>query len=172
MTDKIPNNLFIPIPQEVYDSPEKLCAMIVDVNERLSNYGAIEKALKDLSDRLKNIALDQLSATGQKHFAFDFGTFAKSTKTNISFPTAENGGREKAIEWLKELVDRGVISFDEVLYVQQARVSNETVLAIEQAVTDYNEKHKYDPSFQPLPESPFNKYEQVTLTSPRKRKTA
>ena len=55
--------------------------------------------------------------------------------------------------------------------VQQARVVSDTVLSLEETVQRYNtEQAMVNPNFVPLPESPFNKYEQVTLSTPRKRK--
>ena len=71
--------------------------------------------------------LDRLEATGQKHFAFDFGTFSRSTSTKMSFPTAEKGGKEAAVEWLTLCLEKGVITPAQVSDVQQARLVTEPV---------------------------------------------
>lgn len=160
----------IPIPKEIYQDDRACADFILVLNEKLAKVASIEKALKEAKDIASNVLLERLELTGQKHFAFDFGTFAKTTKTYVSFPTAENGGKDTAAEWLHECVSRGIIDFTDVINIQQARLSTEPILALEQMVNEYNEKHKFDTGFNPIPQSPFNRYTKNTLTTPRKRK--
>ena len=161
----------IGIPQNIYTDDKACGEFIIEINERLSKLAEAEKALKEAKEVATNLMLTRLEATGLKHFAFDFGTFARRTKTQISFPTAEKGGKEKAVEWLSQVLERGLIDLEDLMNIQQARVVSDTVLALEEIVQRYNtEQAMVNPNFVPLPESPFNKYEQVTLSTPRKRK--
>ena len=115
--------------------------------------------------------LDRLEATGMKHFAFDgLGTFKKATSVKLSFPTAENSGKETAVKWLEMCLERGVITPAQLLDLQQARLVTEPVLAIEQAVEEYNQRQALNGSTDLLPPSPFNRFEQTTLSTPRTRK--
>ena len=161
----------IDIPQEIY-TDDKVCGeFLVSINERLGRISTIEKELKEAKEIASRVMLDRLEATGLKHFAFDFGTFAKTTKTQVAFPTAENGGKAAAVVWLEQVMDAGLIDLADILNVQQARVSADPVLAIEKLVEDYNAQHSLlNPEFVPIPPSPFNKHEQTTLSVPRKRK--
>lgn len=161
----------ITIPQEIYTDDKACGEFIIEINERLSRLAEAEKALKEAKETATNLMLNRLEATGLKHFAFDFGTFARRTKTQVSFPTAENGGKEKAVEWLSTLLEHNLVDIEDLMNVQQARVVADTVLALEEAVQRYNtEQSMVNPNFVPLPESPFHKHEQVTLSTPRKRK--
>lgn len=165
------SKLKITVPPEIHTDIKACGEFIVDINERIAQLQAVEKALKEAKETACNVMLDRLNATGQVHFAFDFGTFSQTKRTNVSFPTAEDGGRDKAAEWLQELLDRKVIDFKDVLNVQQSRVSVENVLAIEELAKEYNDNFSLiDPNFEPVPESPFNHFEQFTLSTPRKRK--
>ena len=159
------------IPKEIYESDKACGEFLVDCNEQLAKIAAAEKAIKEAKEVATKVMLERLELTGMKNFAFDFGTFSKTTRVHVSFPTAEDGGKDAATEWLQECFERSIIDLADVLNVQQARVSAEPVLAIEQAVKEYNEKHALmDPNFVPIKDSPFNHYEQTTLSTPRKRK--
>lgn len=161
----------IAIPKTIYTSDKACGEFILDINVQLAKLSAAEKALKEAKEVAVNVMLERLEVTGQKHFAFDFGTFAKSTKTQVSFPTADKGGKERASAWLQECLDRGVIEFSDLLNVQQARINADPVLAIEQAVQEYNESQALiDPNFVPISESPFNHFTQTTLSTPRKKR--
>lgn len=161
----LPDN--IELPQEVFHSNKACAAYIIELNERLATVRAVEKLLKDALESSKNILLERLDIEGMKHFAFDdLGTFSKSEKTYISFPTNENGGKSAAAKWLHACVDAGIMQFDELLQVQQSRISNDTVIGLEQAVAEYNEKNPNNP----IPASPFHRFEKTTLSTPTKRK--
>ena len=159
------------IPQEIYTSDKACGEFILNINERLSKLSEIEKELKAAKDVAVGVMLDRLEATGQKHFAFEnIGTFKKTTSVKLSFPTAENGGKEAAVKWLTECLARGVITPAQLLDLQQARLVTEPVLAIEQAVEEYNRQQTFNGSTDLLPKSPFNRFEQTTLSTPRTRK--
>lgn len=159
------------IPQEIYQSDKACGEFILSLNERLSKVAEIEKTLKEAKEVAVNVMLARLEATGQKHFAFEnLGTFKKTTSLKLSFPTAENGGKEAAVVWLTECLNRGVITPAQLLDLQQARLVTDPVLAIEQAVEEYNEQQAFNGSTDLLPPSPFNRYEQTTLSTPRSRK--
>ena len=159
------------IPQEIYKSYRACGEFILSINERLSKLADIEKSLKAAKDVAVGVMLDRLEATGQKHFAFEnLGTFKKSTSVKLSFPTAENGGKEAAVMWLTQCLERGVITPAQLLDLQQARLVTEPVLAIEQAVEEYNQQQTLNGSTDLLPPSPFNRFEQTTLSTPRTRK--
>lgn len=159
------------IPKEIYESDKACGEFIISINEQLTKLAEAEKLLKEAKETATNVMLQRLEATGLKNFAFDFGTFSKTTKVHVSFPTAEKGGKEAATKWLQECYERGIVEFDDLLNVQQSRVSAEPLLAIEQAVKEYNERLSLmDPNFEPIADSPFNHYEQTTLSTPRKRK--
>ena len=158
-------------PNDIYTSDKACGEFILSINERLSRLAAVEKELKELKELASNVMLDRLAATGQKHFAFEnLGTFTKSTSVKLAFPTAENGGKEAAVIWLTECLDRGVITPAQLLDLQQARLVTDPVLAIEQAVEDYNKQQSFNGSPDLLPASPFNRFEQTTLSTPRTRK--
>lgn len=163
----------VEVPKAIYQDDKACAEFIVDINERLAQLSTIEKALKEAKDVAVNVMLERLEITGQKHFAYDFGTFSKTIKTQLAFPSAEKGGKDAAVEWLDECVERGIIDTHDLMSVQQARVSAEPLLAIEALVAEYNETEalKNPDSFVPVPPSPFNRYEQVTLSTPRKRKS-
>lgn len=159
------------IPQEIYESDKACGEYIVAINERLGKLADIEKQLKECKDIATNLMLDRLSATGQKHFAFEgLGTFKKTTSVKMSFPTADNGGKEAAVQWLTLCLERGVITPAQLLDLQQARLVTEPVIAIEQAVADYNQQQTLNGSTDLIPQSPFNRFEQTTLSTPRTRK--
>lgn len=159
------------IPQAIYESDKACGEFILSVNERLSKLAELEKALKAAKEVAVGVMLDRLAATGQKHFAFEnLGTFKKVTSVKLSFPTAEKGGKEAAVSWLIQCLERGVISPAQLMDLQQARLVSDPVLAIEQAVEEYNLQQSLNGSTDLLPPSPFNRYEQVTLSTPRTRK--
>lgn len=163
--------LTIDIPPEIYTSDKACGEFIFELNQRLAKLSEIEKAVKEAKDIATQTMLDRLEATGQKHFAFEgLGTFKKSTSVKLSFPTAENGGKETAVKWLEQCLARGVITPAQLLDLQQARLVTEPVLAIEQAVADYNQQQILNGSTDLLPESPFNRFEQTTLSTPRTRR--
>lgn len=159
------------IPKEIYQSDKACGEFILSINERLSKLAEIEKELKAAKEVATGVMLDRLEATGQKHFAFEnLGTFKKMTSVKLSFPTAENGGKEAAVIWLTQCLERGVITPAQLLDLQQARLVTEPVLAIEQAVEEYNRQQIFNGSTDLLPPSPFNRFEQTTLSTPRTRK--
>lgn len=161
----------VPIPPEIYASDKGCGEFILAMNERISKATDILNALKKAKEVGTSVMLDRLEATGQKHFAFEnLGTFKKSTSVKISFPTAENGGKEAAAKWLEECLARGVIVPAQLLDLQQARLVTEPVLAIEEAVEEYNRNQTLNGSTDVLPPSPFNRFEQTTLSTPRTRK--
>lgn len=161
----------IEIPDEIYTSDIACGEFIFELNQRLSKISEIEKAVREAKETASSVMLDRLEATGMKHFAFEgLGTFKKSTSTKLSFPTAENGGKETAVKWLEECLERGVITPAQLLDLQQARLVTEPVLAIEQAVEEYNQQQTLNGSTDLLPPSPFNRFEQTTLSTPRTRK--
>lgn len=162
----------IRIPSEIYTSDKACGEFIFELNQRLSKLSEIEKAIKEAKDVAVDVMLTRLEATGQKHFAFEnLGTFKKTVSTKLSFPTAENGGKETAVKWLELCLSRGVITPAQLLDLQQARLVTEPVLAIEQAVEAYNLQQQLNGSTDLLPPSPFNRFEQVTLSTPRTRKS-
>lgn len=159
------------IPQEIYQSDKACGEFILSLNERLTKLAAIEKALKEAKEVAVGVMLDRLAATGQKHFAFEgLGTFKKTTSVKLAFPTAENGGKEAAVVWLTKCLEKGVITPAQLLDLQQARLVTEPVIAIEQAVEEYNQQQTLNGSTDLLPPSPFNRFEQTTLSTPRTRK--
>lgn len=159
------------IPSAIYTSDKECGEFILAINERLSKLAAIEKELKEMKEVAVGVMLDRLEATGQKHFAFEnLGTFKKTTSVKLSFPTAENGGKETAVKWLELCLAKGVITPAQLLDLQQARLVTEPVLAIEQAVEEYNQQQQLNGSTDLLPPSPFNRFEQTTLSTPRTRK--
>lgn len=161
----------IEIPKEIYENDKACGEFIFEINQRLSKVAEIEKELKEAKDVAVDVMLTRLEATGQKHFAFEnLGTFKKTTSTKLSFPTAENGGKETAVKWLEQCLERGVITPAQLLDLQQARLVTEPVLVIEQAVEAYNQQQQLNGSTDLLPPSPFNRFEQVTLSTPRTRK--
>lgn len=161
----------IEIPQEIYENDKACGEFIFELNQRLSKLAEIEKKLKAAKDVAVDVMLTRLEATGQKHFAFEnLGTFKKTTSVKLSFPTAENGGKETAVKWLELCLERGVITPAQLLDLQQARLVTEPVLAIEKAVEEYNFQQQAKGSTDLLPPSPFNHFEQVTLSTPRTRK--
>lgn len=162
---------YVEIPREIHESDKACAEYIFGLNQRLAKLAEIDKAIKDAKEIAVNVMLDRLEATGMKHFAFEgLGTFKKSTTTRLSFPTAENGGKETAVKWLEECLERGVITPAQLLDLQQARLVTEPVLAIEQAVEEYNQQQILNGSTDLLPPSPFNRFEQTTLSTPRTRK--
>lgn len=172
-TDQQPSEKrrLIEIPHEIYTSDKACGEFIFDINQRLARLAEVEKELKAVKEIACNTLLDRLEATGQKHFAFEgLGTFSKSTSTKLSFPTAENGGKETAVRWLEQCLERGVITPAQLLDLQQARLVTEPVLAIERAVEQYNQQQTLNGSTDLLPPSPFHRYEQTTLSTPRTRR--
>ena len=161
------------IPENIYTSDLACGEFIIALNERLAEIANEEKQLKAMKEEATNVMLTRLAATGQKHFAFDFGTFYKNSSIKYSFPTAEDGGKEKAVQWLCEAVKKGIISVEQLLDVQQSRLVAEPLLAIEKAVEEYNQQMRLNGNENQLMESsPFNHYEHISLVTPRKRRTA
>lgn len=159
------------LPAEVFASDKACGEFIVALNQRLSKLAELEKKLKAQKEEACNIMLTRLEATGQKHFAFEgLGTFSKRTSVHISFPTAENGGKEAAVKWLEEALARGIITPAMLLDLQQARIVNEPALAIEAAVEEYNQQQILNGSDDRMPSSPFNHYEKTILSAPRSPK--
>lgn len=163
-------SLELAIPQEIHTSDKACADFILSLNERLAKVSAIEKSLKEAKEYACDVMLQRLEATGQKHFAFDdLGTFAKKTSEMVSFPTAENGGKEAGVKWLIKCVELGVIPPEQLMDIQQARLVTDTLLAVEEAVKTYNDKQKLNGG-ETIPDSPFNHYIKQTLSTPRKRK--
>lgn len=153
------------IPDEVYESPLKLGEYIAAMRDRKDYANDMLKAIKRTLDEAEFAMIDLLAASGQTHFAFEeLGRFAKTSTSSISFPTAEDGGREAALRWLKGCMEVGLINFDELMSIQQARVSKEPVLALEEAVIAYNTANPKNA----LPESPFSKYTRTSLSFTKK----
>lgn len=162
---RLPSELTL--PSSVYDSNRGCADYIIEINERLATVREVEKLLKAAGEAAKAILLERLEIEGMKHFAFDdLGTFTRTEKVNISFPSNENGGRKAASDWLKLCIERGLMTFEEMLDVQQSRVSDPTVVSLEQAVEEFNEKNPSNP----IPPSPFSKYVTSKLSTPTKRK--
>lgn len=153
------------IPPEIYESDKACGEFIVTLNESLAYIAAMEKLFRAAKDVASNVMLERLEVTGQKHFAFDFGTFSPRVSDNVGFPKEEDGGKQKAFDWLKELVERDIIDFRTVLDVQQSRLVKDTVAAVEELAAKYNE----DNPDSPVPESPFNHFVETKLSSPQKR---
>lgn len=160
------------IPQEIYTSDKACGEYILALNERKSKLAELDKIITENLNTAKEIMLDRLEATGMKHMAFEnLGTFKKTTKTYVSFPTAENGGKEAAVEWLTLALERGVITPAQLLDLQQARIVSEPALAIEETVEEYNRQQAINGAVDKLmPPSPFNHFTQSTLSTPRTRK--
>lgn len=153
------------IPDEVYETPLKLGEYIAAMRDRKDYANDMLKAIKRTLDEAEFAMIDLLAASGQTHFAFEeLGRFAKTSTSSISFPTAEDGGREAALRWLKDCMEAGLIDFDELMSIQQARVSKEPVLELEQAVEAYNAANPDSA----LPESPFSKYTRTSLSFTKK----
>lgn len=159
------------LPEDVYKSDKACGEFIIACNEQLGQLAELEKKLREAKDAACDVMLTRLEATGQKHFAFDgLGTFSRRKSVHISFPSAEKGGKEAAVEWLTEALQRGIITPAMLLDLQQARVVNEPALAIEAAVEEYNMRQTLNGSTDLMPTSPFNHFEQVKLATPRSRK--
>lgn len=161
----------IPVPSDIYTSDRACGEFILSLNERLSKLEGIQKELKAAKEVAVGVMLDRLEATGQKHFAFEgLGTFKKTVSDKISFPKSEDGGKEAAVVWLTQCLERGVITPAQLLDLQQARVVSEPALAIEKAVEAYNQQQQLNGSSDLLPPSPFHHFRQTTLSTPRTRK--
>lgn len=153
------------IPPEIYQS-EKACGeFIITLNESLAYIGAMDKLFRAAKEVASQVMLERLEVTGQKHFAFDFGTFSPRVSDNVGFPTEAAGGKQKAFEWLKDLVERDIIDLRTVLDLQQSRLVKDTVSAVEELAAKYNE----DNPDNPVAESPFNHFVETKLSSPQKR---
>ena len=153
------------IPQEIYQS-EKACGeFIITLNESLAYISAMDKLFRAAKETASQVMLERLEVTGQKHFAFDFGTFSPRVSDNVGFPTEAAGGKQKAFEWLKDLVERDIIDLRTVLDLQQSRLVKDTVSAVEELAAKYNE----DNPDNPVAESPFNHFVETKLSSPQKR---
>lgn len=153
------------IPPEIYQS-EKACGeFIITLNESLAYIGAMDKLFRAAKEVASQVMLERLEVTGQKHFAFDFGTFSPRISDNVGFPTEAAGGKQKAFEWLKDLVERDIIDLRTVLDLQQSRLVKDTVSAVEELAAKYNE----DNPDNPVAESPFNHFVETKLSSPQKR---
>ena len=159
------------LPKEVFESDKACGEYIIRCNELLSQLSAKEKQVRELREEACDVMLARLEATGQKHFAFDgLGTFSKRTSDKISFPTAENGGKEAAVKWLEEALARGIITPAMLLDLQQARIVNDPAIAIEDAVAEYNRVQTLNGSTDLMPDSPFNHFKQTVLVAPRTAK--
>ncbi len=153
------------IPDEVYETPLKLGKYIAELRERKDYITAMEKAVKATLAQAELAMIDMLAASGQTHFSFEeLGRFAKTSSDSISFPNADAGGRDAALRWLKECMEADLLGFDELMSIQQARVSKEPVLALEEAVEKYN---KVNPD-KKVSESPFSKYTRTSLSFTKK----
>lgn len=164
------SNTNIKIPQDIYTSDKACGEFIISINERLSKLAELEKQLKFMKEEAVNVMLTRLEATGQKHFAFDFGTFYKTSSLKISYPSADNGGKEAGVQWLIECLKKGVITAEQLLDVQQSRLNSEPILAIEKAVEEYNQTQILNGQTDLISPSPFNKFEHISLATPRKFK--
>lgn len=161
----------IQLPPEVFTSDKACGEFILAMNERLAKISELEKQTKALKEAACDVMLTRLEATGQKHFAFEgLGTFSKRTSVHISFPTAENGGKEAAVQWLEKALGLGIITPAMLLDLQQARIVNDPALAIEAAVEEYNLKQALNGG-ETMPPSPFHKFEKTSLSAPRTRKS-
>lgn len=161
----------IEIPKEIYTYDKACGEFIFLINQRLAKLREIEAELNAAKKLASEAMLDRLSALGQKHFAFEgLGTFKKQTTIRVSGPTAEEGGREAIADWLTVCLERGVIIPAQLLDIQQARYNADPVLAIEQAVGEYNQRQKLNGNADLIPPSPFKRVEQTTLSTPHKRK--
>lgn len=153
------------IPEEAYETPLKLGKYIAELRERKDYVIAVEKAVKATLEQAEFAMMDMLAASGQTHFSFEnLGRFAKTSSDSVSFPSANDGGRDAAMRWLKECMDAGLLGFDELMSIQQARVSKEPVLALEEAV----EKHNKANPGKKIPDSPFAKYTRTSLSFTKK----
>lgn len=160
------------IPEDCYNSDKACGEYIIYCNELLSKLAKMEKKVREQKEAASAVLLTRLEATGQKHFAFEgLGTFSKRTSVKVSFPTAENGGKEAAVVWLEEALKRGIITPAMLLDLQQARIVHEPALAIEEAVEAYNTAQTLNGNADLMPPSPFNHFEQVVLVSPRSAKS-
>lgn len=161
----------ISIPERVYKDDRACGEFLFEINRRISKLEEIQKQLRDLKTEVSKHMLDRLSATGQKNFHFEnLGMFSRKVSTKVSFPSAERGGHEAAVDWLTMCMERQLISPTQLLSLQQSRLVADAVLNLEQTVADYNMQQKLKGSTDLIPESPFNHYEQVTLSVPRTRK--
>lgn len=161
----------IKIPQNARTDMKALGEFIIRLNEEKAKVALIDKSIEVALKEAKELMLENLEQSGQKHFAFEgLGTFSKSTKTQCSFPTEEMGGRTAAVNWLMLCVERGIIDIPQLLYIQQARLVPESVMIVEQAVAEYNQQQMEAGNWDLIPESPFSKYEVKTLSAPRSRK--
>lgn len=158
----------IKVPDGIKNNPRALAEFVLGIKTRRMKIEEAAKELKAAEVEATGFMLQMLSATGQKHYAFeDIGTFTRKTKVMIGFPIAENGGKTAAVAWLSQCLERGVIGLEDLLEVQQSRVKTDTVQNIEEAVANYNMANPHDP----IPDSPFNHYEEETLSSPRPKTT-
>lgn len=161
----------IKIPDEIYTSDKACGEFIFAINGRLSTVSALEKELKRVKEIACNVMLDRLEATGQKHFAFEgLGTFSKKVRTSITFPTEENGGKEKAKQWLIKCLEKGIITPIQLLDVQKSYANSEPILAVEEAAAKYNQQQELKGSKDLIPDSPFNHFEKTILSTPQTRK--
>lgn len=159
------------IPQEIYNSDKACAEFLLSLNQRLSRLAEIERALKEAKETASDVMLSRLCATGQKHFAFEgIGTFSKSEREIVEFPSAENGGSEAATAWLKELLEKGVITPEIMLDSRQSRLSTQTVVAIEAAAEAWNRERIANNLGGEVPKSPFNRFKKIVLSTPRTRK--
>lgn len=163
MRPQVPDKFVI--PDEVYETPLKLGTYIAELRARKDYATSMLNAIKRTLAEAEYAMMDVLAASGQTHFSFeDLGRFAKTTSDSVSFPSDEDGGRAAALRWLKECMEVGLIDFDELMTIQQARVSKEPVLALEDAVIKYNAANPDSK----LPESPFSKYTKTSLSFTKK----
>lgn len=160
----------IEIPQEIYKDDRTCAEFIIELNKRISKLSVLEKAIKEAKDIASNVLLTRLEATGQKHFAYeDLGTFSKRVSTKLSLTKEVGHSKEDAIEWLEKCREKGIITGKQAFDIFQARVSEEPVLAIEEAVEEYNRTQLLKPKDQQdlIPPSPFKRFEQIILITPR-----
>ena len=127
------------IPSEIYEDDKKCAEFILHINEQLSKVAEAKKMLKEAKAVAETQMIARLDATGMKHFAFaDLGTFSRRASTKVDFPSDEQGGRAVADEWLLALIKNGIIDTQAILYLQQARLVEGGVLAIEEKACNHN----------------------------------
>lgn len=63
-----------------------------------------------------------------------------------------------------------MITAEQLLDVQQSRLNSEPILAIEKAVEEYNQTQILNGKTDLISPSPFNKFEHISLATPRKFK--
>lgn len=161
----------VKVPKEIYDSDLACGDYIVSCNETIAKLNELVKVIDQAKKIATDVMLKRLSATGQKHFAFeDIGTFKRTVTTCVAFPREVDGGKQVGINWLLDLLNRGLINPETLLDIQ-SRINKEVLEAIEDSVKDYNNQQRLKGSTDLIPDSPFHKYEVVKLSAPKTRKS-